>query len=335
MLVKAKCVNFGPLLLNAVSTVALVAINKELLTSYEFVWTHTLCGLHFLFTAACSRILSPTADYRGAPIGAYALTAFTLVSVVSIASLTISLKLNSVGFYQLSKLLTVSVTCSLEWLLLGKFFPVLTLISIVVTSVGVGLTVTGDLSLNLYGILVAIVAILSAGSQQVAVGWLQEKYSLSANGLVYQVFHWQALVLLIGGPIFDLYLYESSPLEWCGFQKVDEHLALLLLSCGTAVAVNYTQVVTVKELSATGYQVLGNLKTICIVIMGCAFFDAHLTRRSLFGQCVCVIGMMTYSYSYTRRATSSKSLSDGTQIDTNVLPASGKLSTLSGPTNTI
>ena len=297
-----------PLLLNTLTTVSLVASNKALLTKYLFVWTSTLCGLHFLFTAAFSRILSTVTAEQGERIDTGALFLFTCVSVVSIASLTISLKMNSVGFYQLSKLLTVGVTCFLEWCLLQKTFSALTLFSILISSFGVGLTVSGDVTLTSYGIMVAVIAVLSSGMQQVAVGWLQQKYSLSASGLVHQVFHWQAFVLLIGGPAFDLHLYKSSPLEWRGFMQVDGHLALLILSCLAAVAVNYTQIMSVRDLSATGYQVLGNLKTICIVIMGCIFFDAHYTIRSLLGQCICVCGMITYSYSQMRRTSSTSDI---------------------------
>ena len=47
----------------------------------------------------------------------------------------------------------------------------------------------------------------------------------------------------------------------------------------------------------TGFQVLGNAKTIIILLFGSLFFDEALSRRTLCGQAVAVVGMALYSYS--------------------------------------
>ena len=286
------------LFLNVTSSVLLISINKVLLSKEGFMWTNTLCGLHFLTTAAVSRIFaSEGRSSLARPIPASVLVIFTNVSVFSISLLTLSLKINSVGFYQLSKLVAVAVTCLFERFLFSKTFSSRTLGSIAVVLVGVASTIVGDVTLSLQGLITAALSVILSSAQQIGVAKIQKDYSLSANELVAAVFHWQALVLLVGGPVFDVLLFGSSPLSWDGFVLRDQRIAWLFGSCIAAVAVNYSQVCCVRSLSPTGFQVLGNAKNVFVLLVGSTFFDGSLPFRTLIGQAIAVFGMVLYTRS--------------------------------------
>ena len=176
-----------------------------------------------------------------------------------------------------------------------------TLGSIAVVLAGVFTTIAVDVTtLSLRGCITAALSVFFSSAQQIGVAKLQKQYLLSANELVATVFHWQALVLLVGGPMVDFYLFGSSPLGWEGFLPSDRRLLLLFGSCMAAVAVNYSQVLCVRFLSPTGFQVLGNAKTTCVLLIGWAFFDGAVPFRTLIGQAAAILGMVLYGRSTTR-----------------------------------
>ena len=70
-----------------------------------------------------------------------------------------------------------------------------------------------------------------------------------------------------------------------------------MMSCAAAVFVNYSQIVCIKQLSPTGFQVLGNAKTVFILLFGFLFFDGKVSTQTLFGQGLAVIGMFIYAVS--------------------------------------
>ena len=289
------------LFFNVISSVLLISINKVLLTTSGFVWANTLCGLHFVFTAVFSRFLkSVVLPTKMRYISFHHLAAFTFVSISSISSLTINLQINPVGFYQLSKLSTIAVTCTLERFLLKKRVGLMTLLAILVVLVGIGFTISSEWTVSTRGLLVAFLSVFSSSLQQIGVAQLQKEYSLTATELISQVFLLQALVLLIGGPLVDRVLWQSFPTSWNGF-AFGGKLFGLLASCIAAIAVNFSQVICVKTLSPTGFQVLGNTKTVVILVAGWLFFDSAVpSSRVIGGQIVAILGMVLYGYSAQR-----------------------------------
>jgi solute carrier family 35 protein E3 len=229
------------------------------------------------------------------------LVLFTTVCVISIAGSQLSLKLNSVGFFQISKLGQVALTCFLERVLLSKKFSISTVCSIVVVISGVAITCFGSVLLvSAAGAFVACLAVFAASLQQLALSFLQTRYCLSSNELVAQTFYLQAIVLLGGGPLVDWWLVNSFPTAWLQFWDLADGAVYLSLSCIAAIFVNYSQIICIKQLSATGFQVLGNAKTVCILLIGFLYFDGKVSQQTVLGQGVAVLGMFLYGFSTSR-----------------------------------
>ncbi|KAF5956147.1 hypothetical protein HYC85_009003 [Camellia sinensis] len=129
---------------------------------------------------------------------------------MSITGMNLSLMLNSVGFYQISKLSMIPVVCLMEWILHNKNYSREVKLSVVVVVIGVGL--------------------------------------------------------------------------------------FILLSCSLAVFCNVSQYLCIGRFSAVSFQVLGHMKTVCVLTLGWLLFDSELTFKNIMGMVIAVIGMIIYSW---------------------------------------
>lgn len=44
------------------------------------------------------------------------------------------------------------------------------------------------------------------------------------------------------------------------------------------------------------FQVLGHMKTVCVLILGWLLFDSELTLKNILGMAIAVLGMVVYSW---------------------------------------
>ena len=294
---------------NILATVLIVTVNRDLLTTRGFNFPCTLAGLHFITTYAYSQLSQAqggsaaakpaSGDERPPLISVFDRAWFTLVGFLSIGALTVSLEVNTLGIYQVSKLATISVTGLLEFALLEKTFSRLTVASICIVLLGVGSTVSDPGSrVSAFGFVAALISCWAVAGQQVGIGLLQKRYSLSSAELIGQTFGLQAAALLTVGPVIDRMLFGAYPWGWAGFYSTSGGgLVALVASCLCAIAVNFSQVSCIRHLSPVGFQVLGNAKTIAILFVSWEFFDGRVSRQIIGGQAVAVAGMAMYSYS--------------------------------------
>ena len=70
----------------------------------------------------------------------------------------------------------------------------------------------------------------------------------------------------------------------------------ILLSCSLAVFCNMSQYLCIGRFSATSFQVLGHMKTVCVLILGWILFDSALTIKNILGMLLAVMGMVVYSW---------------------------------------
>ncbi|KAE8692716.1 UDP-galactose transporter 2 [Hibiscus syriacus] len=194
--------DMGAWALNVVSSVGLIMANKQLMSPA----TTTLTGFHFCMTAIIGLVWNAGGYSAKKVVPLWELLWFSIVANTSITAMSLSLMLNSVGFYQISKLSMIPVVCVMEWILHGKQFSSKVKVAVTVVAVGVGVCTATDIKVNAHGFLCACVALLSTSLQQISIGSLQEKYSISSFELLSQTAPIQALSLLLLGPFVDYFL---------------------------------------------------------------------------------------------------------------------------------
>lgn len=158
---------------------------------------------------------------------------------------------------------------------------------------------------------------------QQTIGSLQKKYSIGSFELLSKTAPIQALSLLVLGPFIDYYLSDNSLLNYKmssgaivstshllhhssqfnylhNFQLIScdgTYLQLfILLSCALAVFCNVSQYLCIGRFSAVSFQVLGHMKTVCVLTLGWLLFDSELTLKNISGMILAVVGMVIYSW---------------------------------------
>ncbi|CAI5964208.1 unnamed protein product [Closterium sp. NIES-65] len=284
--------------MNVVSSVGIILVNKALMTSYGFAFATSLTALHFITTAAVGN--AATAAGALAPskhVPARTLMWFAFVASLAVVSMNVSLMVNSVGFYQITKLSIIPACCLFEALLHRKTFSPAVKAAVVGVMVGVGICTVTDVTVNTAGLLAAIVAVLSTTFQQIFIGSLQKQYSVGSFDLLSKTAPYQAVLLVISGPTVDYLLTRRSLLA---FRPTPVSVAFILLSCVLALFVNLSMYLCIGKFSAVSFQVLGHMKTLFVLVLGSALFHSPLTAKNLMGMAVAVLGMLAYSWAVER-----------------------------------
>ncbi|KAG4205543.1 hypothetical protein ERO13_A04G110500v2 [Gossypium hirsutum] len=258
--------DIGAWALNVVSSVGLIMANKQLMSpaGYAFVFATTLIGFHFCMTGIIGLVSKASGYTTQKKVPLWELLWFSIVANTSITGMNLSLMLNSVGFYQISKLSMIPVVCVMEWILHGKQYSSKVKVAVMVVVVGVGVCTVTDVKVNAQGFLCAFVAVLSTSLQQISIG---------------QTAPIQAVSLLLLGPFVDYFL--------TGNLLPTYHLSsaaffFILVSCSLAVFCNISQYLCIGRFSAVSFQVLGHMKT--------------LTFKNILGMAIAVLGMLLYSW---------------------------------------
>lgn len=57
-----------------------------------------------------------------------------------------------------------------------------------------------------------------------------------------------------------------------------------------------SQYLCIGRFSAVSFNVLGHMKTVCVLTLGWILFDAELTLKNILGMLLAIIGMVVYSW---------------------------------------
>ncbi|GAA0149131.1 secondary carrier transporter [Lithospermum erythrorhizon] len=292
---KSAVSDVGAWAMNVVSSVGIIMANKQLMSSSGFAFTFatTLTGFHFTVTALVGMVSNATGLSTSKHIPLWELLWFSIVANMSITGMNLSLMLNSVGFYQISKLSMIPVVCIMEWIFHNKQYSKEVKISVLVVVIGVGVCTVTDVKINAKGFICACVAVICTSLQQISIGSLQKKYSVGSFELLSKTAPIQAGSLLVLGPFVDYYLSGKLILN---YKYTSGAILFILLSCSLAVFCNMSQYLCIGRFSATSFQVLGHMKTVCVLVLGWLLFDSALTIKNIMGMLVAILGMVIYSW---------------------------------------
>ncbi|KAK8962180.1 UDP-galactose transporter 2 [Platanthera guangdongensis] len=281
--------------MNVVSSVGIIMANKQLMSpgGYGFSFATTLTGFHFSVTALVGWASNAAGLSMSKQVPLWELLWFSIVANLSITAMNLSLMLNSVGFYQISKLSIIPVVCVLEWVLNNKYYSSKVIMAVLVVAFGVGICTVTDVDINMKGFLCACVAVFCTSLQQITIGSFQKKYSIGSFELLSKTAPIQAASLLLVGPFMDYCLNGQWILN---YHFSTGALLFIVLSCALAVFCNMSQYLCIGRFSATTFQVLGHMKTVCVLILGWVLFDSALTIKNILGMILAVVGMIVYSW---------------------------------------
>eukprot|EP00878_Enallax_costatus_P004629 GHUV01004874.1.p1 GENE.GHUV01004874.1~~GHUV01004874.1.p1 ORF type:complete len:387 (+),score=80.11 GHUV01004874.1:241-1401(+) len=285
-------------LLNLSSVVTIVVANKVVMSTYEFSFAVCLTWFHSIVTAVGMYAMAAAGMFtvKKVPWTKSAPVACAYVGFVVFNNL--SIQFNTVGFYQISKILITPVVVVIEYFAYGKTVSRQKLMAIALLMFGITVATASDtqVSSNPMGLLVATAAVLASALYQVWTGSKQKELGLNGNQLLHQVAPTAVALLAILIPILEpVGFNDPKPGTILGFEYSNSALAWILFSSCLGLVVTLTTYLFIGVTSALTYNVVGHLKTVFIVTSGVVFFGDVVSTKKLIGLVCAMAGIVWYT----------------------------------------
>lgn len=253
-----------PGLTNLSSVVTIVLANKVVMSTYKFSFPVCLTWFHSIVTALgmVAMAAAGTFQVKKLPWTKTAPVAAAYVGFVIFNNL--SIQVNTVGFYQISKIMITPVVVVIEYFAYGKTVSKQKLCAIALLMFGITIATVSDsqVASNPLGLFVAGAAVLSSSLYQVWTGSKQKELGVNGNQLLHQVSPSAVLLLAVLIPIFEPVGF-NGPAEGTilGFKFSQGAVAWILLSSCLGLVVTLSTYLFIGVTSPLTYNVVGHLKT--------------------------------------------------------------------------
>lgn len=303
------------ILLSIMSSTSLILVNKQLGFEFKKQFTITITSFHLLATWIGLKIIFLVKRFETAPVPTRKRWELALLVVMSIVTMNYNLKYNSVGFYQMSKLLCIPYIVAYEYIIKRVKRSLPELLSLGIVLIGVAIFSVSDIEVNLTGTIFACMAVTSTAHNQMLTNQLQKDFKLSGPALQLSVIPMEWILCGV----------SSFTIEWFGEDSFFENeftvhsIVLTLITCICSIGVNTATFGLIGKTSAVTYQVVGHLKTVILLVLGYAIFptkweDKAQIARAVVGIDIALIGV--FSYSWVKMRENKKVIDDDENEDT-------------------
>ncbi|PRP85791.1 Nucleotide/sugar transporter family protein [Planoprotostelium fungivorum] len=289
----SRTIGYFAMVANGLSAVIMIAANKQLFRS-GFNFVATLTWIHFLITAAVLHVMLRFKFFEYKQLPWKEVAKVSSICTMSIVFMNLSLKYNTIGVYQLSKLLSIPLMVTIEYLFYDKVFSTQTLYALAILVIGVAISTVREVSLTPFGTVLIIIAVISQSIGQILVGTKQKELQASPTLLVFYQMHFNALFILPIIPFTDN-LSPDSPGNLWQLQWTYNITTAALGSCAIAAILNVSSFFVVGIFSPVTYSVVGHAKTISVILIGVVFFGESATITVVIGVLVAIGGVWWYS----------------------------------------
>ncbi|EKG05629.1 hypothetical protein TCSYLVIO_003299 [Trypanosoma cruzi] len=282
---------YGSLLLNIVSSVGVVIINKRLVyMEAGFRFGIVLTVIHFIVTFLGCLLFAWLKFFEVSSIPILKVIPISLAFCGYVVFNNLSLLTNTVSVYQTSKIACTPLIVWIEYTLYHRRENRRTLLSLIPICVGAALTVYSDASLNLMGTLWALLAIVSNSLYTV---WGKTK-QLELEVTSMQLLMYQA-------PLSALLLVFAVPIDGLGelvsFEMTFKAVWAIALSCLFAFGVNFSFFLFVGRTSPLTMNVVGYFKTALVFVGGFMFLSSEMNAKTFSGVALTLVGLLFYTHS--------------------------------------
>lgn len=226
---------------------------------------------------------------------------------------SLSLQYNSLGFYQLMKVLTTPAIVAIQlWFFNVPLHPRLRL-ALLPICVGVALATVSDVEVNALGTVFALLGIASTSMYQLWVKTKQQDLGLDSYQLLFLQAPTSAVLVLAISFITEPwgFAFDASPVSAVtAGAGADPATAVSILSypytfesscaiLGTGVlsfCVNLSIFLVIGKTSPVAYNVLGHFKLVCILLSGLVLFGEDAGAAKLIGTALTLGGVLAYTH---------------------------------------
>ncbi|KAM0850206.1 hypothetical protein ACQ4PT_053231 [Festuca glaucescens] len=277
---------------NFAVAVGIIVANKMVMGSVGFKFPIALSLIHYAVALVLMAILKALSLLPVAPPSKSTpfSSLFALGAVMSLSTglANVSLKHNSVGFYQMAKIAVTPTIVAAEFMLFQKKVSFQKVITLATVSFGVAVATVTDLEFNFFGACVALAWIVPSAVNKILWSNLQQTGNWTALALMWKTTPVTIFFLLALMPLLDppgLLLFDWNFRNTCAI--IISALFGFLLQWSGALALGAT--------SALSHVVLGQFKTIVIMLSGYLIFSSDPGVTSICGAVVALGGMSFYT----------------------------------------
>jgi len=267
------------MLLNFGSSTGIVIGNKLVMEQYGFRFATTLTLIHFLATYVLLLLCVGLRVFERKRLPLQPVAKLAAGSMGFVVLTNLSLQYNSVGFYQVMKVMTTPTVVVIEALFFAKFLEGPLKLALVPVCAGVVFTAATDFRLNMIGTLFAVAGVLVTSCYQIGAGSLQKSLDCSALQLQLYTAPLSALFILPFVPLFDNWSVGSATSIW-EYEFTRANLGAILATGTMAFLVNVSIFWVIGRSSAVSYNTLGHFKTCFILVsVRCGYHWVASRRR--------------------------------------------------------
>lgn len=276
------------LALNAFSSIGIVYVNKVIFKEHVFTYGTLLTVIHFFITSLGLWICSLCGVFTPKPVPIVKILPLSLSFCGFVALTNISLVYNSIGFYQLIKVLTTPLLVVIQTFYYGKTFSMKVKVALGITCVGVALATVSDTSANFVGTIVALSALLITCMYQIWVGTKQSEFQCDSFQLLYNQAPISCAMLI---PV----AYFADDLGNKFFMPCWDTIGVILFSGVLAFLVNISIFLVIGKTSPVTYNVLGHFKLCVILSLGFLLLGDKMNMRIFLGILLTLTGVFWYT----------------------------------------
>ncbi|KAE8705957.1 Nucleotide/sugar transporter family protein isoform 2 [Hibiscus syriacus] len=286
------CGPVAALTFNFIVAVGIIFINKWVLKNVGFQFPVFLTFIHYAVSWALMAILNTFSLLPASPSSkSTPLSLFTLGIVMSLSTglANVSLKYNSVGFYQMAKIAVTPSIVLAEFIWYKKGVTFCKVIALTVVSIGVAIATVTDLQFSLFGACVAMAWIIPSATNKILWSNLQQQENWTALSLMWKTTPITLLFLVSMIPFLD-------PPGVLAFHWSFHNTSAILLSAFLGFLLQWSGALALGATSAISHVVLGQFKT-CVLLLGSYYlFESNPGTTSICGAFVAIGGMSFFTY---------------------------------------
>ncbi|CDP03008.1 unnamed protein product [Coffea canephora] len=293
---KRQQTSLGPpvaLAFNFLVSVSIILMNKLVLVKVGFNYPiflsfiHYICSWLIMAVLKALSILSLSSPPKSTKYSS--LLSLGIVMSLSTGLANVSLKYNSVGFYQMAKIAVTPAIVLAEFILFSKRISFLKVLALAVVSIGVAVATVTDLQFHLFGACVALAWIIPSAINKILWSNLQQQENWTAMALMWKTTPITLFFLLMMMPSLD-------PPGVLSFNWNFHNSAIIGGSAFLGFLLQWSGALALGATSATTHVVLGQFKTCVILLGGFLIFGSNPGLTSILGAMFALGGMSFYTY---------------------------------------
>ncbi|XP_054822497.1 nucleotide-sugar uncharacterized transporter 1 isoform X2 [Prosopis cineraria] len=278
---------------NFLVAVGIIFMNKMVLQTVNFRFPIFLTLIHYLVSWFFMAVLKTFSLLPASPSSksTQMSSLFTLGFVMSLSTglANVSLKYNSIGFYQMAKIAVTPSIVLAEFILYTKRVSMAKALALAVVSIGVAVATVTDLQFHVFGACVAVAWIIPSAVNKILWSRLQQQENWTALALMWKT-----------TPITLIFLAAMLPcLDPPGVLSFNWNLQNTLVIFASAILgflLQWSGALALGATSAISHVVLGQFKT-CVLLLGNYYlFGSNPGKTSICGAFTAIAGMSVYAY---------------------------------------